>query len=407
VSNINEILCSGPGLNDESCDFDCMDGYRKSGTDMIHCQLGQWETTSQCVPKSCAENVEIEHMSELLTCQNTAHGHTCDILCADGYVVSSPGYATCIRGSWNLSLCEPMDCSGEPFVAHMSSASTSCSGTRHGESCRFNCSQGYRATEAAQCEHGTYLPGPLCDPMDCENPPTIAHGDASACIGTSHGSSCNISCYSGFQASGPLSCLYGNFNTQFCAPLSCSENLEIVNAASVQCQNTQSGGSCIVQCRDGFTVSGPAECTQGIWSTIPQCLPNPCVTPFHTNNIASTCENVESDGRCDFTCVHGFSPTGSAICLESVWDDSETCEPDDCTGDPNIDYILMGTCGESTPSETACAFECDTGFTPSGVAICIAGAWQYGPECTAERCFNSDLSQVAHLSTSETSCDGT
>ena len=146
-----------------------------------------------------------------------------------------------------------------------------------------------------------------------------------------------------FMSSGPLSCSYGNYDTQFCLPLHCSQNLDITNAVGVQCENTPSGGECTVQCRDGFSVSGSSVCERGSWTSVPICNPNPCTTSFFTSNIATTCDNVESDGRCAFTCVDGYHATGSAICLESVWDDSETCEPDDCTGDPNIEYILTGT----------------------------------------------------------------
>ena len=41
------------------------------------------------------------------------------------------------------------------------------------------------------------------------------------------------------------------------------------------------------------------------------------------------------------------------------------------------------------------------------MSICLAGVWQFGPQCTAERCSNSDLAHVAHISILDTNCDDT
>ena len=84
------IMCTGPQVTDESCNYTCQAGYNLTGSIMRTCQLDHtWSGhPTSCSPKQCVELVGQNHAFVVTPCGqdfNTA----CNVLCDDGYRINS------------------------------------------------------------------------------------------------------------------------------------------------------------------------------------------------------------------------------------------------------------------------------------------------------------------------------
>ena len=133
-----------------------------------------------------------------------------------------------------------------------------------------------------------------------------------------------------------------------------------------------------VTCMDGYTSERPL-CYNNSWSEVGVCLPDPCDSdPIidNLNNTASECEGTLSNATCAFECASGYTTFGTAMCYAGDWTlDEAVCEAD-CPATPNfanVDHSAT-SCPERSSRES-CAFLCEDGYFATGPAYCEDGVW--------------------------------
>ena len=87
---------------------------------------------------------------------------------------------------------------------------------------------------------------------------------------------------------------------------------------------------------------------------------------YHLNVTSSPCENTESNDTCVYQCDEGFSPSGVATCYLGEWIEGPTCDENPCPGNPVVEHMDENrtTC-VGTPSGETCQLLCEDGYTPT------------------------------------------
>ena len=89
-----------------------------------------------------------------------------------------------------------------------------------------------------------------------------------------------------------------------------------------------SGSSCSVSCNTGYTLVGSVtSCTNGNLTATQTCAANACVVSAPANGSRGTCASVISSGSsCEFTCNSGFILTGSATSCSAGVLTAQSCQ---------------------------------------------------------------------------------
>ena len=83
------IMCTGPQVTDESCNYTCQAGYNLTGSIMRTCQPDHTWTgdPTSCPPKQCVELVGENHAFVVTPCGQDFN-ISCNVLCEDGYRIN-------------------------------------------------------------------------------------------------------------------------------------------------------------------------------------------------------------------------------------------------------------------------------------------------------------------------------
>ena len=87
------IVCTGPQVTNESCQFFCDSGFSLSGMDYRECQSDNtWsgEDDIACLPYACEELETIDGTLLILPC-NSIFPSECTYVCDDGYRLADSG----------------------------------------------------------------------------------------------------------------------------------------------------------------------------------------------------------------------------------------------------------------------------------------------------------------------------
>ncbi|XP_036377586.1 complement factor H-like [Megalops cyprinoides] len=212
------------------------------------------------------------------------------------------------------------------------------------------------------------------------------------------GSSIHYACNPGYKSSnvgwwGELTCEYGVWSAvpQCIAtgqPCTAPPRVEhAVITARYQCEY---GHLSRVQykCDEKYRMKGEEEviCSDGTWSTSPQCL-HYCDVPTLSNGVILRQQNTyRSDEKLQFLCYFPFMPTndGSVTCKNGQWDGPVECRPSKC-GKPEVQINnaeLKPSLTEIFENGSRVEYQCKATFIPKGetIAICKYGQWEY-PYC--------------------------
>ncbi len=178
------------------------------------------------------------------------------------------------------------------------------------------------------------------------------------------------------------------------------------NALSV-CSNGEVGSTCTVSCNTGYKSTTVPNClvqtaSNGIWSPKPACEATLgyCAATSGTANAASECDASVISSVCGFLCALGYS-ANAPVCKEDVtepisseagqgrWDPLPSCSklPGYCLSSgavPNAqNQCASGSIGD------ACSLLCSDGYESSATPICSAldnvkGQWVPAPLCKAK-----------------------
>eukprot|EP01052_Picozoa_sp_SAG31_P006782 SAG31_NODE_316_length_17841_cov_33.716154_2_plen_607_part_00 len=117
-----------------------------------------------------------------------------------------------------------------------------------------------------------------------------------------------------------------------------------------------------------------------------------CTRGWQITNSRSTCVGY-TEQTCAFECNTGYEPTGTHTCGADGTFTGGTCEPSACTGGLTIANSPT-TCSGVTLEE--CSYECNDGWEPTGSHICTPNGNFVGGACTTVNACTAD----------EDDCDG-
>jgi hypothetical protein len=245
-----------------SCQPTCNTGFTVSGT--TSCDKAVLSAAT-CNPNSCDATNLVTNAGNVGTCTTTlSSGQTCQQVCNSGYN-GSP--SSCLNGKLTAGICSAKVCDATTVITNGKNKGDCTSTLVHGASCEQVCNTGYTLTSASSCMAGTLTAG-ACTPSACDasSPPT--NGTVGTCTGSvPSGSTCQISCKTGYTASGTSSCLNGVVTSATCGPAPCDASTAPTNGLVGTCTNNLAHGStCIPVCAEGFDLKGITKCSKGVLS---------------------------------------------------------------------------------------------------------------------------------------------
>ncbi|XP_065899767.1 CUB and sushi domain-containing protein 1-like [Dysidea avara] len=211
------INCSSdnqPLQYQDTCTFQCDDGYEVEGSVMRQCEAsGEWSGTStQCNILHCPVTV----VANSRPCDDTSYTSTCMVECEDGYNRSGDSYqySCSLSGTgvtWMLTgsgvTCSPVPCVSlsDPENGNVTCPSNTSvfQGT-----CTYYCNRGYQleGNRQTRCSaDGTWSSEPVtCTILTCNDPEVEITKSQSVgdCSSVTYGSSCLLNCSSGYSVSG-------------------------------------------------------------------------------------------------------------------------------------------------------------------------------------------------------------
>ena len=274
-----------------------------------------------------------------------------------------------------------------------------------GSSLQFSCSRGFalHGADIVKCtdEQEWSSPPPVCVPMTCPPPSSIAmgqfHGSARR-----YGDSITYSCNEGHTLLGPRvrRCTGdGTWSGEnpYCAAIICPE-LPLLPNGRTDLQLRVPGEKARFHCNLGWKLQGSTNSTctsDGTWEgDMPKCLPAKCSPPPSTNAISSlTLETDAAVGtQLSWSCPDNLELNGpsSTSCLPiGEWNTSPPiCSQPICSQVVEVQNgVIFGL--KNTSQGTEVNFSCDNGYYKVGRSqlSCKEGDWVGRPPiCSRFRC---------------------
>ncbi|XP_065899825.1 uncharacterized protein [Dysidea avara] len=326
----------------DTCTFQCDDGYEVEGSVMRQCGAsGEWSGTStQCNILHCPVTV----VANSRPCDDTSYTSTCIVECEDGYNRSedSSQYSCGLNGTgvtWMFTgsgvTCSPVQCTTLPSP---SNGNISCNSTgipRYEDQCSFSCDPGYELTGSStrQCLSNESWSGAdvTCDILHCSNLTDIVDDNALVKdCSDEFGSVCSLGCITGYMVVGNnmFTCDSANDGVEWrnnvtggdfhCDIVTCAEDLVAPSNGSINCssdnQPLQYQDTCTFQCDDGYEVEGSVmrQCeASGEWNgTSTQCNILHCPVTVVANS--RPCDDTSYTSTCMVECEDGYNRSGDS-----------------------------------------------------------------------------------------------
>ncbi|MDC3321326.1 hypothetical protein OAV88_01875 [bacterium] len=273
-------------------------------------------------------------------------------------------------------------------------------------------------TSPTACSLGVLTSTGTCVANSCQGILAPSHGVLGNCSGTlSSGESCVFQCENGYDLTGPTSCFAGNLTTLgTCNEKTCTLTQIPAHAVSEgTCASGTIVSNCTIECEEGYTVSGPSRCVLGNL-TSETCIPNDCVVNFgdcsgllnHGTTCVPTtgCLNSSYVVSGQFSCSAGrlyvslffysfveslfltlevgqmledvsLTHTHSLTHIQSLTythrNENATCLEASCTISSSPQNGAMGTCTSNLPSQSSCSFQCDQTYSLTSETVCSFG----------------------------------
>ena len=421
------LLTSG-----QTCTPTCASGYFLEGSFSLQCDGGRYPTTGAiCRANTCTGGpTNPGANTDYSGCNTLSTGQVCIPSCTSGSVQSGSFVLQCSTArtySSTGATCSASPCAGGPNAGMDSLADYStCNVRNSGQVCIPTCPTGYlvMGSFTLACVGTNYnAAGASCNPNSCTGGPTVGTTDARAtytsCSGFSSGTSCVVSCQSGYVASGALSLVCSgtqqyDASSVTCLSGSCSSGPITSQPNSVYslCNAATTGQSCSPVCDVGYTLSGPLllNCVNLVYdASSVSCVANSCGSGpsagADARAVYTTCNGLTTGGVCTPTCATGYNPSGSFTlnCDAGRNYDASgvTCQASSCTNGPQTGTAqtaaVYTSCNIKITGEV-CLPSCSDGYTITGsftLACDTSGRYNAaGATCTAGVCTGGPSSHI-------------
>ncbi|KAM6326968.1 P-selectin-like isoform 3-T3 [Podargus strigoides] len=422
-----ELNCShlhGDFAFGSTCAFSCQTGFVLTGPESRECTAtGTWtEDAPQCKAMTCPV-LSAPDQGDL----NCSHLHgdfafdsTCAFSCQTGFVLMGPERRKCTAtGTWtgDSSRCEAMTC---PVLSAPDRGNLNCSHLHgdfaFGSTCAFSCQTGFtlKGPDTRECTAtGTWTgEAPHCEAIAC---PVLSAPDRGN-LNCSHlhrdfafGSTCVLSCQTGFVLTGPESrecTATGTWtgDVPHCEAIACPV-LSAPDQGNLNCSHLHRdfsfGSTCAFSCQTGFVLTGPEsrECTAtGTWTgDVPHCEAIQCPALATPKMGQAACSHLHGDftfgSTCAFSCQTGFvlmGPKTRECTATGTWTGvAPQCKAISCPAldPPNRAQLSCSHVHGNFTYNSMCTFSCDEGFVRVGAEVlrCAAtGNWTRHPPVCAE-----------------------
>ena len=270
--NASAGTCSAETLgHGESCRPTCDPGYTLHGE--TECAYGKL-TSATCKPSACElDSTSISCHGDVGDCPSTLqHGQSCQPTCNAGYTPT--GSLLCNKGAFVAPVdCLPNSCDASTPPAN-GAVGDCTSRLASGKYCAPQCDDGYELTKYTSCKLGVLDPA-KCVPMACSVNTPPDGGNLGACPSTlEHGQTCNFECDDGYRLVGDTSCSFGALTEGVCVPSPCDSITGPVNGSMGNCTPSLAHGeTCVPTCDVGFSRKGVTYCNYGV-ASIASCEPS-------------------------------------------------------------------------------------------------------------------------------------
>ncbi|XP_065899401.1 uncharacterized protein [Dysidea avara] len=374
------------------CDLECEEGFNGSGDPSYVCDVltdgsVMWMTNEG--GWSC-ERVQCTSLS-------SPSNDQCSFSCDPGYELTGSSTRQCLsNGSWNGAdvTCNILHCNNLTNTIENSVLVNDC-GSEFGSVCSLGCETGYRpvGNDMFTCDSvndtvewtGEAL---QCDIVTCVDLPMPSDGTISCSSNNQplqYQDTCTFQCNDGYELEGSVmrqcetSGEWSGTSTQ-CNILHCPDITTVV-ANSRPC-DTSYTSTCMVECEDGYDMSGNAQysCdlngTEVTWTLLNgsdvMCSPVPCNNLTDPENGNVTCPSITSvfQDTCTYYCNRGYQLNGSrqpSCTADGTW----SSQPVTCTiltcNDPESEITssqLVGDCSLTYGSR--CLLNCSSGYIARG-----------------------------------------
>ena len=192
---------------------------------------------------------------------NLGLGTTCQPTCNAGYTVS--GVTSCsAAGVLTSATCQrTCDASTAPTNGAVGTCTNALAA---GSTCQPTCNAGYTVSGVTSCSAAGVLTEAMCNPP-CDASAAPANGAVGDCTALlSRGSTCQPTCNPGYTVSGVSTCSADGVLTEAVCYAPCDASTAPTNGAVGDCTNILAHGStCQPTCTSGYDASGPTSCTDG------------------------------------------------------------------------------------------------------------------------------------------------
>ena len=397
-----------------------------------------YETKCNCRGMPVIPHIDEDRtISEAKDCNGTESNFSCAFFCKSNYVPTSQ--AMCVNGQWATEsayctdTCTRPASSGVDFGSEVSLNIISFEVNISEFKCKTGWSGSVSNVSVCNGLSSTYIVNNTCMQDPCANDPIVEDIDKEKthCEGTEGGASCSIACQKSENGerqdpSEQAKCEAGkwvNDGKEGTGSLKCEQagcksdpHYSNIDRERTKCENTRSGMLCEYFCKAGYEATGVAKCTKGVWDDRSYCKERKCesissletpgnIVPGNIVPNAVSIEECDEDSQScnNITCVDGHTLKGSESkiklkCKLGKWTVSDDADAPQCEANPceklpdNILHMkdenecmnTPGFEGNGPKKLNVCEISCESGYVPTGPAICEAGNWAKLPTCTSE-----------------------
>jgi len=287
------------------------------------------------------------------------------------------------------------------------------------QTCSVKCANGYNGTATDYtCTTTGDLSGsrPSCRPLTCRNDvPAFQGVDSSTCTSVTYGSSCTLSCATGYALASSASpaqwtCNYdaakGSVKLAGSAPMCeaqpCTANLPSGKTLNHSCTGVKTDQSCAVGCIAGYTGNSTVRTclSNGLLSgSSPTCSIRSCAVSNPAGAVLS-CQSAIYGERCQARCHPGYKTSSftSYLCGFLGHGDSLALygAPPSCTPEPCMYNLPVGDNTENDCSGVgtggSCVVNCAKGYYDASVTY----------SCLADATFNGSLPMCLEITSTAT-----
>nr|XP_018671091.1 sushi, von Willebrand factor type A, EGF and pentraxin domain-containing protein 1 [Ciona intestinalis] len=420
-TNFGAVSCSDGIYAGSNCTVTCERGYEPTSEANFQCAMnGRWNRPkARCTRVVCRAPTEVTTRNIVFTCGKDARNNPvvqryftdfeCPLRCSSGFLIIGGNSSKCgTDGEWIIS--QSLECADvDECAVNNGGCDHFCSNEMGGYQC--SCRENYQLN----------ADGATCRRIFCPEFPPDSRSSVTCTNERSIGSTCVISCVTGYEPRGggaELVCRNdGTWNELFatCLKVECPP-LRVPTNGTLSCSEDNLYQSvCRSTCDVGFNMIGVPDtsCTEHrVWTQeSPTCRRVRCPEELtHIDNGVTMCSDANFyNSDCHYACNVGYQFVASpqetllpfglllfpiATCMEDgTWSlPAPSCEKKQClptfTDVHSVRPNSQITCTDSDLFDSTCTMSCDAGYELIG---------QIRSRCLSTQTWSHDLGQCEKI----------